>query len=194
MIFPRTTSLITRHKLCIQGRVQNTTPPFINVDNSASTQCWLWQYYQVNYPRYYTHCTYVVFNIPPFFWQKNGAAMAAPVTPVAPALQGLGCSGHQGNGRWCSCRLVLGNAAGGGRGAWSLGQTSFQSGNAQKACWSKKGILTRQQAKIICFNKHHASRFGGKSTQIRQPISNIPTYNTVHFYDPTSLLAHVTIL
>ena len=36
-------------------------------------------------------------------------------------------------------------------------------------------------------NKNHMSRIGGKSTETRQLTSNIPTYNTMHFYNPTSL-------
>ena len=36
--FNREFLLITRRKRCIQGRVQNTMPPFINVEYSASTQ------------------------------------------------------------------------------------------------------------------------------------------------------------
>ena len=43
-------------------------------------------------------------------------------------------------------------------------------------------------------NKNHVSRVGEKSTQTRGLVSDIPTYNTVHFYNPTSLQAHYCTL
>ena len=36
-------------------------------------------------------------------------------------------------------------------------------------------------------NENHASGVGENSTETRGLTSNIPTYNTVHFYNPTSL-------
>ena len=36
-------------------------------------------------------------------------------------------------------------------------------------------------------NKNHASRIDVKSNETRQLTSDIPTYITVHFYNPTSL-------
>ena len=36
-------------------------------------------------------------------------------------------------------------------------------------------------------NQNHVGRVGGKNTETRQLISDIPAYNAMHFYNPTSL-------
>ena len=77
------------HKACIQGCVQNTTPPASsNIVPALSADCDI--LYQTNSQRYMCIMHTVVYvcrlNFPPFNSSKIGAAMAAPVAPVVPAL------------------------------------------------------------------------------------------------------------
>ena len=52
----------------------------------------------------------------------------------------------------------------------------------QLLAWKITGIK-----RFLC--KDHASRIGEKNTQTRWLISTIPTFNTVHSYNPTSFWA-----
>ena len=47
--------------------------------------------------------------------------------------------------------------------------------------WGHVVAFRLQAEKFL--DKNHASRIGEKSTQTRQLISDIPTYDTVHFYN-----------